>query len=112
MRQFFIERGRVMCPECSDTNTSQHFHNYADLGVFECQNCGHTFTWNLDLNNNSDSLNELLVELEIYDADAIADIEKTVTPPKFKCTKYGYRTDKFSFICPKCHTIESFLPYL
>jgi lipopolysaccharide biosynthesis regulator YciM len=42
----------------------------------------------------------------------IIDIEKTISNRQFKCQNCGYETDTFVFMCPRCHAIESFLPYL
>jgi len=42
----------------------------------------------------------------------IAEIEKTIRRKEFRCNNCGYEMQKFSFICPRCHAIESFLPYL
>lgn len=42
----------------------------------------------------------------------IAEIEKNLRRKEFRCNNCGYEMQKFSFICPRCHAIESFLPYL
>lgn len=44
--------------------------------------------------------------------EKIAEMEATVAQEKYKCGKCGFTTDKFTLLCPKCHAIESFLPYL
>jgi lipopolysaccharide biosynthesis regulator YciM len=44
--------------------------------------------------------------------EKIAKIENIISHGKFKCTKCAFSTEKFSFLCPKCHAIESFLSYL
>lgn len=42
----------------------------------------------------------------------LMETEKMLADHQFKCRNCGYQTNKFSFICPKCHAIVSFLPYL
>jgi len=44
--------------------------------------------------------------------DEITEIENEVGNKSFKCTNCGFDAEKFSFLCPKCHAIESFLLYL
>ncbi len=44
--------------------------------------------------------------------ERISKIEDTMSYKHFKCSKCGSETDKFLFLCPQCHTAESFLPYL
>lgn len=42
----------------------------------------------------------------------ITEIENIMSHKHFKCINCGYDTKKFSFLCAKCHAVESFLPYL
>ncbi|MEO0206567.1 MAG: tetratricopeptide repeat protein, partial [candidate division WOR-3 bacterium] len=42
----------------------------------------------------------------------IVDIEKLLAQNKFVCSKCGNKTKKFTFICPNCRSIESYLPQL
>jgi len=44
--------------------------------------------------------------------ERISEIEHTVSYKHFKCSACGFDTEKFTFLCPQCHTAESFLPYL
>jgi lipopolysaccharide biosynthesis regulator YciM len=44
--------------------------------------------------------------------ESIGAIEDTMSYKYFKCSKCGFETEEFSFLCPQCHTVESFLPYL
>jgi lipopolysaccharide biosynthesis regulator YciM len=44
--------------------------------------------------------------------ERISEIEKTVSMQQFQCSNCGHKVDQFSFMCPKCHAVESFLPYL
>lgn len=44
--------------------------------------------------------------------EKIVEIENIISHGKFKCTKCAFSTEKFSFLCPKCHAVESFLSYL
>ncbi|MEO0142880.1 MAG: tetratricopeptide repeat protein [candidate division WOR-3 bacterium] len=39
------------------------------------------------------------------------EVIKLVTENKFVCTNCGMSTNKFIFLCPKCHSVESFLPH-
>lgn len=42
----------------------------------------------------------------------IAEIEKNIRRQDYICNNCGFETQNFSFICPRCHAIESFLPSL
>lgn len=42
----------------------------------------------------------------------LTDIIKSHSELKYSCQSCGYPTSKFTFNCPKCHAIESFLPSL
>ncbi len=44
--------------------------------------------------------------------EKVTEIENAVSNELFKCTNCGFCAEKFSFLCPKCHAIESFLLYL
>ncbi len=44
--------------------------------------------------------------------EKIDEIENTVSHKMYKCKNCGFDTEKFSFLCPQCHAVESFLPYL
>ncbi len=44
--------------------------------------------------------------------ESIIAIEDTMSFKHFKCSKCGSETEQFLFLCPQCHTVESFLPYL
>ncbi len=40
------------------------------------------------------------------------EVIKLLAENKFVCTNCGMFINKFAFLCPKCHSIESFLPHL
>jgi lipopolysaccharide biosynthesis regulator YciM len=42
----------------------------------------------------------------------IAEIEKILEKKKFVCKKCGNQIEKFTFLCPNCRSIESYLPQL
>ncbi len=44
--------------------------------------------------------------------EEIVEIEHVVSHTMYTCANCGFSTEKFSFLCPKCHSVESFLPYL
>lgn len=64
--------------------------------------------------------NEALPRLRILKAgikdkalkEKIIEIEETVAQQMYSCEKCGFNMDSFTLLCPKCHAIESFLPYL
>ena len=41
-----------------------------------------------------------------------SDIDKTLSEHRYRCRSCNYETNKFTFLCPKCHALESFLLYL
>ncbi|HEC77524.1 MAG TPA: tetratricopeptide repeat protein [candidate division WOR-3 bacterium] len=56
-----------------------------------------------------------LLKLSVDDEklkENIAEIENTVRHKNYRCKNCGNQVERFSFICKKCHAIESFLPYL
>lgn len=58
-----------------------------------------------------------LYELQLMTEDKsikrnIGDIEKKVRRQDYTCNNCRLETQNFSFICPRCHAIESFLPSL
>lgn len=53
-----------------------------------------------------------LMTEDVKMSDAIAEIEKAVSGHEYICSNCGNTVTNFSFICRKCHAIESFLPTL
>jgi len=42
----------------------------------------------------------------------ISQIEKMIKKTQYTCKNCRFETDKFTFVCPQCHAIESLLPSL
>ena len=44
--------------------------------------------------------------------EKIIEIEETVAHKNYCCEKCGFNIDTFTFLCPRCHATESYLPCL
>jgi lipopolysaccharide biosynthesis regulator YciM len=44
--------------------------------------------------------------------EKISEIENSLVHGNVRCTNCGFVTEEFAFLCPRCHAVESFLPYL
>jgi lipopolysaccharide biosynthesis regulator YciM len=56
-----------------------------------------------------------LMKLKTDDKSTLAsldDIEKTIGGQEYRCSQCGHTRADFSFLCEKCHSIESFSPFL
>lgn len=42
----------------------------------------------------------------------VGELLRFFSEPKFVCKHCGTSTNKFTFLCPKCHSIETYLPHL
>jgi lipopolysaccharide biosynthesis regulator YciM len=44
--------------------------------------------------------------------ERIEEMEERISHMQYRCANCKFETEKYNLLCPRCHAIESFLPYL